>query len=104
MLEVLVASSALPLLNTPHAFLGALQDTLAVALVAAVVAIMGLGAAYTGHFGRPIGRPAFWALNVLSLSLVFADPEATAVVVPLVLAILAWHARRLPQPLNQPVA
>lgn len=75
-----------------------------VALVAAVVAIMGLGAAYTGHFGRPIGRPAFWALNGLSLSLVFADPQATAVAAPLVLAILAWHARRSHEPLKQPVA
>jgi TRAP-type uncharacterized transport system fused permease subunit len=66
-----------------------------VALAAAVVAIVGLGAAYTGHFGgRPIGRPAFFALNALSLSLVFADPEVTAVAAPLVLAILAWHARR----------
>jgi TRAP-type uncharacterized transport system fused permease subunit len=76
----------------------------AVALVAAVVAIMGLGAAYTGHFGRPIGRLAFWALNLLSLSLVFADPQTTTVAAPLVLAILAWHARRLPGPLKQPVA
>ncbi len=76
----------------------------AVALVGAVVAIMGLGAAYTGHFGRPIGRLAFWALNALSLSLVFANLEVTAVAAPLVLAILAWHARRLPGPLKQPVA
>jgi TRAP transporter 4TM/12TM fusion protein len=76
-----------------------------VALVAAVVAIMGLGAAYTGHFGgRPIGRAAFWALNGLSLSLVFADPEVTAVAAPLVLLILAWHARRGVPPAQHTVA
>ncbi|MCW5635978.1 MAG: TRAP transporter permease [Rubrivivax sp.] len=75
-----------------------------VAVVAATVAVMGLGAAYTGHFRRPIGRTAFWALNVLSLSLVFADPEVTAVAAPAVLAILAWHARRGPMAAKQPVA
>ena len=53
----------------------------AVALVAAVVAIMGLGAAYTGHIGSPIGRPAFWLLHALSVSLVFAHPVVTAVAV-----------------------
>jgi TRAP transporter 4TM/12TM fusion protein len=63
----------------------------ALALFASLVAILGLGAAYTGHCGRPIGRPAFWLLNVLSLSLVFAEPRVTAVAAPLVLAILAWH-------------
>jgi len=62
------------------------------AAFAAVVAVLGLGAAYTGHFGRPVGRPAFWALNLASLSLVFADPEVTAVAAPVVLAILGWHA------------
>jgi TRAP transporter 4TM/12TM fusion protein len=65
----------------------------ALALAAAVVAILGLGAAYTGVIGRPIGRPAFWALNVLSIALVFGDLETTAVAAPLVLLILAWHAR-----------
>ncbi len=64
-----------------------------VALLGSIVAIMGLGAAYTGFVARPIGRLAFVALNVLSLSLVFADPEVTAVAAPLVLLILAWHAR-----------
>ncbi len=65
----------------------------ALALASAVVAIMGLGAAYTGHLRRPIGRPAFLVLNVLALSLVFANPVVSAVAIPLVLAILAWHAR-----------
>ena len=64
------------------------------ALFATVVAIAGLGAAYTGQFGRQIGRAAFVALNLLSLALVFADPQVTAVAAPAVLAILAWHARR----------
>ena len=57
------------------------------------VAILGLGAAYTGHFGRRIGPLAFVALNLLSVSLVFANPTVTAVAAPLVLAILAWHWR-----------
>jgi TRAP transporter 4TM/12TM fusion protein len=61
------------------------------AAFAAVVAVLGLGAAYTGHCGRPIGRLAFWVLNVASLSLVFADPEVTAVAAPAVLTILGWH-------------
>ena len=63
----------------------------ALALVSATVAIMGLGAAYTGYMGRPIGRAAFWTLNVLSLSLVFANPWTSAVAVPAVLLILWWH-------------
>jgi TRAP transporter 4TM/12TM fusion protein len=63
------------------------------ALVGCVVAIMGLGAAYTGHIGRRIGRPAFLALNVLSLSLVFAEPRITMVAAPLILSILWWHSR-----------
>ena len=57
-----------------------------------VVAILGLGAAYTGHFGRPIGWVGFAALNVLSIALVFADPMTTLVAAPLVLAILAAYA------------
>ena len=70
----------------------------AVALVSIVVGILGLGAAYTGFVARPVGRPAFLALNVLSLALVFANPWVSAVCVPAVLAILAWHARPLPAP------
>jgi TRAP transporter 4TM/12TM fusion protein len=63
------------------------------ALVSTLVAILGLGAAYTGHLTRPIRWPAFIALNLLSLSLVFANPLVSAVAVPLVLAILFWHWR-----------
>jgi TRAP transporter 4TM/12TM fusion protein len=63
------------------------------ALVSTLVAILGLGAAYTGHLTRPIRWPAFIALNLLSLSLVFANPAVSAVAVPLVLAILFWHWR-----------
>lgn len=64
------------------------------ALVGTVVAILGLGAAYTGHCGRTIGRPAFWLLNALCLALIFGHTPTTVVVAPLVLAILAWHAWR----------
>ena len=67
----------------------------AIALVSIVVGILGLGAAYTGYVARPVGRPAFLVLNVLSLALVFANPWISAVCVPAVLAILAWHARPL---------
>ncbi|MEO7851300.1 MAG: TRAP transporter permease [Rubrivivax sp.] len=63
------------------------------AAVSAIVAVMGLGAAYTGQWGRPIGRFAFVALNLLSLALVFGNPVVAAVVVPTVLLILWWHAR-----------
>jgi TRAP transporter 4TM/12TM fusion protein len=63
-----------------------------VALASALLAIIGLGVAYTGQLGRPIGRPAFVALNVLSLSLVFGHAPALAVAGSGVLAILAWHA------------
>ena len=66
----------------------------AVALFGAVVAILGLGAAYTGYCGRRIGRPAFVLLNLLSLSLVFGHVGVTAVAAPLVLLILAWHGWR----------
>ena len=58
-----------------------------------IVAILGLGAAYTGFFGRKIHRPAFVVLNVLSLSLVFGNPIVTAVAAPLVLFTLYWHWR-----------
>jgi TRAP transporter 4TM/12TM fusion protein len=68
-------------------------SSFAVALAGSVVAILGLGAAYTGHAGRTIGRPAFLLLNVLSLSLIFGHPGVTAVAAPLVLLILAWHWR-----------
>jgi TRAP transporter 4TM/12TM fusion protein len=67
--------------------------TFAVALAGAVIAILGLGAAYTGHLRRPIGGPAFVALNGLSLALVFGHAGVTLVAGGLVLAILAWHAR-----------
>ncbi|HEY6135130.1 MAG TPA: TRAP transporter permease [Rubrivivax sp.] len=63
------------------------------ALVSTLVAILGLGAAYTGHLTRAIRWPAFIALNLLSLSLVFANPVVSAVAVPLVLALLFWHWR-----------
>ena len=65
----------------------------AFALAGAVIAILGLGAAYTGHCGRPIRMPAFLLLNLLSLSLVFGNPMVTLVGGAAVLAILAWHAR-----------
>jgi TRAP transporter 4TM/12TM fusion protein len=67
-----------------------------VALVGTVIAIMGLGAAYSGFCGRPIGRVSFWLLNVLSISLVFSKPGVTLVAGALVLAILAWHLRAQP--------
>jgi TRAP transporter 4TM/12TM fusion protein len=61
------------------------------AAASAIVAVMGLGAAYTGHVGRRIGWLAFVALNVLSVSLIFANPVASAIGIPLVLLILWWH-------------
>jgi TRAP transporter 4TM/12TM fusion protein len=67
--------------------------TFAIALAGSVIAILGLGAAYTGHCRRPVRMPAFLALNVLSLSLVFGHPIVTLVGGTAVLAILAWHAR-----------
>jgi TRAP-type uncharacterized transport system fused permease subunit len=67
--------------------------TFAIALAGSVIAILGLGAAYTGYCKRPIGMAAFLGLNVLSLSLVFGHPIVTLVGGTAVLAILAWHAR-----------
>jgi TRAP-type uncharacterized transport system fused permease subunit len=67
-----------------------------IALVSITVAIVGLGAAYTGYLRRPIRRPAFLVLNLLSLSLVFANPTTSAIAVPLVLLMVAWHMRALP--------
>ncbi len=64
------------------------------ALTGIVVAITGLGAAYTGYFGRPIGWVAFVALNALSVGLVFGDPLATMILAPAVIAILLFHALR----------
>ncbi len=64
-----------------------------VAAVSAIVAVMGLGAAYTGWVRRPIGTPAFIVLNLLSLSLVFGNATVAAIAVPVVLATLWWHAR-----------
>ena len=59
----------------------------------AIVAVMGLGAAYTGYVARPISKPAFWLLNLLSLSLVFANPVVASVAIPGVLLILFWYSR-----------
>jgi TRAP transporter 4TM/12TM fusion protein len=67
----------------------------AIGLVSTIVAVMGLGAAYTGFVARPLGRLSFIVLNLLSLSLVFANPVVSAVAIPLVVGILAWHARPL---------
>lgn len=63
------------------------------ATVSSIVAVMGLGAAYTGQLGRRISMPVFIALNVLSLSLVFANSVVSAVAAPAVLAILFWLRR-----------
>lgn len=68
----------------------------AVALLSISVAIIGLGAAYTGYVSRPIGRPVFVLLNVFSLSLIFANPVMSAISVPVVLGLVLWHMRPLP--------
>jgi TRAP-type uncharacterized transport system fused permease subunit len=65
----------------------------ALALAGAIIAITGLGAAYTGFCGRPIGKPAFLLLNLFSLSLVFSNAAVTLVAGTAVLAIVAWHLR-----------
>ena len=54
---------------------------------------MGLGAAYTGHCRRPIRMPAFVALNLLSLALIFGQPLVLLIAGGAGLAILAWHVR-----------
>jgi TRAP-type uncharacterized transport system fused permease subunit len=64
-----------------------------VALVGTVIAILGLGVAYTGFCGRPVGRIAFVLLNLFSLSLVFSNVTVTLVAGSAVLAIIAWHLR-----------
>ena len=68
-------------------------STFLVAALCAIVAVMGLGAAYTGYLGRPISRLAFWLLNVFSLSLIFTNQYVAMVSIPVVLGILYWHAR-----------
>ena len=73
-------------------------------LVSVTVAVIGLAAAYTGFLARPIGRPAFLVFNVLCLSLVFANPVVNAVAIPLVLGLLAWHARPLPDAVHSAAA
>lgn len=69
----------------------------AVAMISIVVAVLGLGAAYTGYVGRPVGKPAFVALNALSLALIFANPVMSAIAVPAVLMLVVWHMRPLPE-------
>ena len=64
-----------------------------VAATCALVAVMGLGAAYTGYLGRPIGRWAFWMLNIFSLSLIFTNWYVAMVSIPVVLGLLYWHVR-----------
>jgi TRAP transporter 4TM/12TM fusion protein len=70
--------------------------TFLLASACAIVAVMGLGAAYTGFVARPINGLTFWTLNVLSLSLIFANPVAASVAIPGVLLILLWHNKPLP--------
>ncbi len=67
-----------------------------VAIISITVAIIGLGAAYTGYLARPIGKPVFVLFNIFSLSLIFANPVMSAIGVPVVLALVAWHMRPLP--------
>ncbi|MCB2004743.1 MAG: TRAP transporter permease, partial [Rhodoferax sp.] len=50
-----------------------------VAIISITVAIIGLGAAYTGYLARPIGKPVFVLFNVFSLSLIFANPVMSAI-------------------------
>jgi TRAP transporter 4TM/12TM fusion protein len=76
-------------------FIGFTWGQFTLALVSAIVAIMGLGAAYTRFVARPVGIPAFIVLNVFSLSLVFANPIASGIAIPIVLGILLWHRRAL---------
>ena len=64
------------------------------ALIATIVALIGLSAAYTGYFGKKIGWLAFIALNLFSVSLVFGNQVATMVSVPAILLILYWHHRQ----------
>ena len=71
-------------------------------MISTVVAILGLGAAYTGRVVRPIGFVAFIALNVLSIALVFAQPLVSAIGVAGVLTILLWHARTMSTPRPPP--
>ncbi|MFW8565860.1 TRAP transporter permease [Orrella sp. 11846] len=61
-----------------------------VAFIGMIVALVGLSAAYTGFFGRKIPWPAFVALNILSVSLVFGNYVVNAVATPLVVLILLW--------------
>ncbi len=64
------------------------------ALLATIVALIGLSVAYTGYFGTKISWPSFVALNVLSISLVFANPTVTMISIPAILLILYWHYRQ----------
>ena len=64
------------------------------ALIATLVALIGLSAAYTGYFGKKIGWLAFVALNLFSVSLVFGNQVVTMVSVPVILLILYWHYRQ----------
>lgn len=68
----------------------------AVALISITVAVIGLGAAYTGYVSRPISKPAFVLLNLFSLSLIFANPVMSAIAVPVVLFLVVWHMRPMP--------
>ena len=65
----------------------------AVALAGAVIAVIGLGAAYAGYCRRPIGRTSFVLLNLLSITLVFGHLGTTLVCGSAVILILAWHMR-----------
>ncbi len=68
-------------------------STFLVAAASGIVAVMGLGAAYTGQLERTIRWPAFVALNLLCLSLVFGNLTVALLAIPAVLTILAWHQR-----------
>lgn len=72
-------------------------STFIVATLCAVVAILGLGAAYTGFLERPIGRRAFWTLNVFSISLIFTNYQVAMVSIPVVLGVLYWHMHSSPR-------
>jgi len=69
-----------------------------VALPGAVLAIVALGAAWTGWFIRPIGRWTSLLLHVCAFAMVFSNPIATAIAGTVVLAVLAWQRWGGPAP------
>ncbi len=63
------------------------------ALIAVIVSLIGLGAAYSGYFGSKITIPSFIILNIAALCLIFGNLTVDLIAAPIILIVLLIQYR-----------